>query len=50
MEEQKKLIVRLEKGKGTLKPEDKKAIMDVIKDISNSIDRYRDKIFTFSLI
>lgn len=46
LEEQKKLIVRLEKGKGTLKPEDKKAIMDVIKDISNSIDRTKEEIKT----
>ena len=38
LEEQKKLIAKLEKG--NVKPEDKKTIMAVIKDIAKAIDRY----------
>ena len=41
IEEQKGLIARLEKGKGTMKPEEKKAIMGILKELSTSIDRYR---------
>ena len=39
IEEQKTLIVKIEKGKGVMKPEDRKAVMSLIKEISNKIDK-----------
>jgi len=46
LEEQKGLILKLEKGKGTMKPEEKKAIMNIIKDLSKSIDKKKEEIRT----
>ncbi|XP_023337167.1 RNA-binding protein 26 isoform X2 [Eurytemora carolleeae] len=46
LEQQKVLISKLEKGKGSMKAEDKKTIMDLIKELSNSIDRTKEEIKT----
>ena len=46
IEQQKALIVKLEKGKGTIKPEDKKKIMNLLKELSSSIDRTKEDIKT----
>ena len=39
IEEQKTLIIKIEKGKGVMKPDDRKAVMSLIKEISNKIDK-----------
>ena len=46
IEEQKSLIVKVEKGKGTMKPEDRKAILSIIKELSNKIDKTKEEIKT----
>ena len=46
IEQQKALIVKLEKGKGTIKPEDKGKIMKLLKELSSSIDRTQEDIKT----
>jgi len=46
IEEQKTLIVKIEKGKGVMKPEDRKAVMSLIKEISNKIDKTKEEIKT----
>jgi len=46
IEQQKALIVKLEKGKGTIKPEEKSKIMKLLKDLSSSIDRTKEDIKT----
>merc|ERR1719318_2287995 len=46
IERQKALIVKLEKGKGTIKPEEKGKIMKLLKELSASIDRTKEDIKT----
>ena len=46
IEQQKALIVKLEKGRGTIKPEEKAKIMKLLKELSSSIDRTREDIKT----
>merc|ERR1712106_1052967 len=46
IEQQKALIVKLEKGRGTIKPDDKKKIMNLLKELSSSIDRTKEDIKT----
>merc|ERR1719347_913653 len=46
IEQQKALIVKLEKGKGAIKPEEKSKIMKLLKDLSSSIDRTKEDIKT----
>lgn len=36
----------MEKGKGTIKPEEKSKIMKLLKDLSSSIDRTKEDIKT----
>jgi len=44
LEEQKGLIAKLERGKGTLKPTEKKTILTLIKELSKSIDKAKEDI------
>ena len=44
IEQQKALIMKLEKGKGVIKPEEKGKIMKLLKELSTSIDRTREDI------
>eukprot|EP00092_Neocalanus_flemingeri_P038304 GFUD01041698.1.p1 GENE.GFUD01041698.1~~GFUD01041698.1.p1 ORF type:complete len:849 (+),score=259.17 GFUD01041698.1:41-2587(+) len=46
IEQQKALIVKLEKGRGTIKPEEKAKIMKLLKELSSSIDRTKEDIKT----
>ena len=46
IEQQKALIVKLEKGKGTIKREEKAKIMKLLKELSSSIDRTQEDIKT----
>ena len=46
IEQQKALIVKLEKGKGSIKPEEKAKIMKLLKELSASIDRTKEDIKT----
>ena len=46
IEQQKALIVKLEKGKGSIKPEEKAKIMKLLKELSSSIDRTKEDIKT----
>jgi len=46
IEQQKMLISKLEKGRGTMKPEEKTKIMKLLKELTNSIDRTRQDIKT----
>ena len=46
IEQQKALIVKLEKGKGIIKAEEKSKIMKLLKDLSSSIDRTKEDIKT----
>ena len=46
IEQQKALIVKLEKGKGSIKPEEKAKIMKLLNDLSSSIDRTKEDIKT----
>ena len=46
IEQQKALIVKLEKGRGTIKPEEKGKIMKLLKELSSSIDRTQEDIKT----
>merc|ERR1719427_1068689 len=46
IEQQKALIVKLEKGKGSVKPEEKAKIMKLLKELSSSIDRTKEDIKT----
>ena len=46
IEQQKMLISKLEKGKGTMKVEEKTKIMKLLKELTNSIDRTRQDIKT----
>ncbi len=42
IEEQKKLLARLEEKKGTMKPEEKSQIMALIKSLTTSIEKAKD--------
>jgi len=44
IEQQKALIVKLEKGKGVIKPDEKTKIMKLLKELSSSIDRTKEDI------
>ena len=44
IEQQKMLISKLEKGRTTMKPEEKTKIMKLLKELTNSIDRTRQDI------
>lgn len=44
IEQQKALIIKLEKGKGTIKNEEKEKIMKLLKELSSSIDRTKEDI------
>jgi RNA-binding protein 26 len=44
IEQQKMLIMKLEKGKGTIKVEEKSKIMKLLKELSSSIDRTKEDI------
>merc|ERR1719427_2119189 len=46
IQQQKALIVKLEKGKGSIKPEEKAKIMKLLKELSSSIDRTKEDIKT----
>jgi len=46
IEQQKALIVKLEKGKGSIKTEEKAKIMKLLKELSSSIDRTKEDIKT----
>ena len=46
IEQQKALIVKLEKGRGTIKSEEKGKIMKLLKELSSSIDRIKEDIKT----
>ena len=46
IEQQKALIVKLEKGKGSIKTEEKAKIMKLLKELSASIDRTKEDIKT----
>merc|ERR1719508_526785 len=46
IQQQKALIVKLEKGKGSIKPEEKAMIMKLLKELSSSIDRTKEDIKT----
>merc|ERR1712050_628514 len=46
IEQQKALIVKLEKGKGSIKAEEKAKIMKLLKELSASIDRTKEDIKT----
>merc|ERR1719422_1645468 len=46
IEQQKALIVKLEKGKGSIKAEEKAKIMKLLKELSSSIDRTKEDIKT----
>merc|ERR1712142_399013 len=46
IEQQKALIVKLEKGRGIIKAEEKSKIMKLLKDLSSSIDRTKEDIKT----
>ena len=46
IEQQKMLISKLEKGRTTMKPEEKTKIMKLLKELTNSIDRTRQDIKT----
>merc|ERR1719398_133700 len=46
IEQQKALIVKLEKGKGSIKPDEKTKIMKLLKELSSSIDRTKEDIKT----
>lgn len=46
IEQQKALIIKLEKGKGTIKQEEKAKIMKLLKELSSSIDRTKEDIKT----
>ena len=46
IEQQKALIIKLEKGKGNIKPEEKAKIMKLLKELSSSIDRTKEDIKT----
>ena len=44
IEQQKALICKLEKGKGTMKQEEKTKVMRLLKELSNSIDKTKEDI------
>ena len=44
IEQQKALIMKLEKGKGTIKAEEKGKIMKLLKELTSSIDRTKEDI------
>jgi RNA-binding protein 26 len=44
IEQQKALIVKIEKGKGTMKQEEKTKVMSLLKELSNSIDKTKEDI------
>ena len=46
IEQQKALIMKLEKGRGTIKPEEKAKIMKLLNELSSSIDRTTEDIKT----
>ena len=46
IEQQKALIMKLEKGKGNIKAEEKTKIMKLLKELSASIDRTKEDIKT----
>merc|ERR1719186_1556216 len=46
IQQQKALIVKLEKGRGSVKPEEKAKIMKLLKELSSSIDRTKEDIKT----
>jgi len=46
IEQQKALIMKLEKGRGTIKPEEKAKIMKLLNELSSSIDRTKEDIKT----
>jgi len=44
IEQQKALISKIEKGKGTMKPDEKDKVMNLLKELSNSIDKTKEDI------
>ena len=46
IEQQKMLISKLEKGRGTMKPEEKTKIMKLLKELTKSIERTKEDIKT----
>ena len=44
IEQQKALISKIEKGKGTMKQDEKMKVMNLLKELSNSIDKTKEDI------
>ena len=44
IEQQKALISKIEKGKGTMKQDEKDKVMNLLKELSNSIDKTKEDI------
>ena len=44
IEQQKALIFKIEKGKGTMKQDEKMKVMNLLKELSNSIDKTKEDI------
>ena len=44
IEQQKALISKIEKGKGTMKPDEKDKVMNLLKELSNSIEKTKEDI------
>lgn len=44
MEEQKKIITKIEEKKNTMKPEEKSALMSLLKSVSSSVDKARQEV------
>ena len=44
IEHQKALISKIEKGKGTMKQDEKMKVMNLLKELSNSIDKTKEDI------
>ena len=44
IEQQKALISKIEKGEGTMKQDEKMKVMNLLKELSNSIDKTKEDI------